>query len=84
MDPPSLSGELHLHHLQTELYKPVFGRQSSALTSKHSTGDAVNEIILTHIIQVGSDFLACVSQNLSTTLLLGPSPLIQFDTSVIC
>lgn len=43
-------------------YKPVFGRQSCSLTSKHSTGDPINETLLTHIIQVGRDSLTCLTK----------------------
>lgn len=57
---------------------------SHALTSKRSTGDPVNETLLTNIVQVESDPLTCVPQSLSTTLVLGPSSLTQLDTSVIC
>lgn len=59
-------------------------QSSHALTSKRSTGDPVNETLLTNIVQVESDSLTCVPQNLSTALVLGPSSLTQLDTSVIC
>lgn len=44
-------------------YKPLFGRQSSALTSKHSPGDPINETLLTHVVQVGSDSLTCLTKS---------------------